>query len=55
MPTLLTARGLARVAGCSPQVIETRIQSGDLVPVAAISSGGWLFTHDQALILKTHK
>lgn len=55
MPTLLTARGLARVAGCSTQMIETRIQEGELVPVACISSGGFLFTHDQALILKTHK
>lgn len=54
LPTLLTARGLAKVAGVSPQVVESRMQSGDLVPVAVISSGGFLYTHDQALMLRTH-
>lgn len=50
-PTFLTARGLAAYAGCSPQVIKSRLESGELIPVARLSNGGDLFTFSQASIL----
>ena len=49
--TFLTARGLAAYAGCSTQVIKSRIASGDLFPAARLSNGGDLFTFSQASIL----
>ena len=46
--TYLSARGLCAYAGCSPQVVKSRLQTGELVPAARISNGGDLFTFSQA-------
>ena len=46
--TFYTARSLAAYAGVSPQVVRSRLDSGDLRAVAILSTGDLLFYSTQA-------
>jgi hypothetical protein len=50
--TLVSGRGLAAFAGCSPQVVKSRLASGDLVATARLSNGTLLFRYEDAAILQ---
>lgn len=50
--TFYTARALAAYAGVSPQVVRSRLDSGDLRAAAMLSTGDLLFYSTQAYILK---
>ena len=50
--TFYTARALAAYAGVSPQVVRSRLDSGDLRAVAILSNGDLLFYSTQAGCLK---
>lgn len=49
--TYMSARHLAAYAGVSPQMVASRLTSGDLRPVARLSNGTMLFSPKQAKIL----
>ena len=49
--TYLSQRGLAAYAGCSAQVVRTRLKTGQLIPIARVQNGIELFSYEQAVEL----
>ena len=50
-PSYYTARGLCKLAGVSTTTLNARVDAGLLLPAAYLSTGGALYTADQALVL----